>query len=241
MIKNHSPFRILIFVICVLMIIPPIGADETTSAYSDKETVVRGTEFTISLTGLPNSQYYVWVTRTSSMTGAPQDQPPIINSNLMNIAQDSPGGPFTIGSYAFQNGNGRTILQDVAPSTPQLSKTRYYALITTDNAGRAIIGFQTSQSTAIRTFSVRVENAKSYDEDSVKVVRGSVSIRAEEPRATEYLPVQTLSTQETSPLSGTIPTTMQGSTNIPTRTVPSEIGFGLLSLVICFFIARKTN
>ena len=77
------------------------------------------------------------------MTGKPNDQPPVIVPFQSGIQQDPPEGPFTIGSYVINNSNGRTILDDIAPSTPELSDTNYYALVTTDTEGRAVVAFQT--------------------------------------------------------------------------------------------------
>jgi hypothetical protein len=88
------------------------------------------------------------------------------------IQQDPPEGSYTIGSYLINNGNGRTILDDTAPSTPELSNTNYYGLVTTDTDGRAVVTFQTSSGTATRTFSVKVENHQSAANSDIFIERG---------------------------------------------------------------------
>jgi hypothetical protein len=45
---------------------------------ANKDTAVRGNSFTVTITGVPNFDYYVWVKGSSSMTGLPEDQPPMI-------------------------------------------------------------------------------------------------------------------------------------------------------------------
>jgi hypothetical protein len=78
---------------------------------------------------------------------------------------DPAGGPYVVGSYRFRNGNGRTILDDVAPSSATVQNTRYYAKVTTDENGFGIVQFTTSSATAPRTFSVRAENPASPAEE----------------------------------------------------------------------------
>jgi len=222
-----------------LLVVPVIGSDITTSI-SGGGTVVQSRPFTITIIGVPNSQYYVWVTGTFSMTGATGEQPPVVQASIEGVAQDPAGGPYTIGSYAFRNGNGHTIQQDVAPSTPQVPNTRYYARVTTDNAGRAFIGFQTSPATAPKTFSIRIENADSYGEESVSVGKGSVSIEAGGQKTVQPTPVVTLSMPETSipmtPSPSATPTTAPATP----KPAPLETGFVLIGAGIGIFGIRKT-
>ena len=151
----------------IVLAFPGSAADEPSD-----NALIRGSQFSVNITGSPSTSYYVWLTRTSAMTGKPGDQPPVIVAFQSDIQQDPPGGPFTIGSYMFNNGNGRTIRDDVAPSTPDMSNTRYYALVTTDAYGRAVVTFQTSSATATRTFSIKVENPSSAANSDVLIERG---------------------------------------------------------------------
>jgi len=128
-------------------------------------SLTRGSLFTVSIAGRPNTAYYIWFARTSAMTGEPGDQPPVIVAYTERVESDPDGGPYTIGSYQFNNGNGRTIRDDVAPSSATTSNTRYYAKVTTDTDGVGIVQFATSQATAQRTFSIRAENPASPGED----------------------------------------------------------------------------
>ncbi|MGD1004051.1 MAG: hypothetical protein ABR887_01370 [Methanoregulaceae archaeon] len=237
--KKHYEFLLLVLVVCFFLITIPVSATDTTAVQSGNDAITRGRPFTISVAGAPNTQYYVWLTGTFTMSGAIGEQPPIIAGGQYNVAQDSPGGPYTIGSYKYTNGNGRTILDDVAPSTSGVPKTSYYALVTTDSSGSGIVEFQTSSNTAAKTFSIRVENSKSYDEESISVVKGSISIEAEVPK-TPITPVVT--TQLPTPISttATIPPTPSLPKTTTTKPTPLEIGFCVLAVGVSFLTLRKT-
>jgi hypothetical protein len=152
-----------------VLLIPLVSADES--------SLTRGSRFTITVTGTPNTPYYVWLTRTYTMSGEPGDQPPVLVAYQSGIEKDPPDGPYVIGSYQYNNGGGRTIRDDVAPSTASMSNTQYYALVTTDNIGQAIVAFQTSSNTATRTFSVKVENPQSVAKDNILVQRGEETVK----------------------------------------------------------------
>jgi hypothetical protein len=169
------------------------------------------------------------------MTGEPGDQPPVIVAFQSNIQQDPPEGPYTIGSYVFQNGNGRTIRDDVAPSTPEQSNTRYYARVTTDTEGRAVVTFQTSSATATRTFSIKVENPSSAGK--VVIERGLPTriMTIPLPKPTLIVPeittTATVILTESPPPSTIVPTTIPMP--IPTsshRSAPGY-GYGILAIV----------
>ncbi|MFA6225666.1 MAG: hypothetical protein WC620_05660 [Methanoregula sp.] len=170
--QNRSQRIALILAIVIvgsILLIALVSADDS--------GLTRGSRFTISVTGTPNTPYYVWLTRTYTLSGEPGDQPPILLANQANIEKDPPEGPYVIGSYQFNNGNGRTIIDDVAPSTASMSNTQYYARVTTDTDGKAIVAFQTSSNTAMRTFSVKVENTQSAAKENILVQRGDVGVK----------------------------------------------------------------
>jgi hypothetical protein len=144
---------------------------------ANENGLTRGSRFTITVTGAPNTPYYVWLARTFTMSGEPGNQPPVLLANQANIVKDPPEGPYVIGQYQIDNGGGRTIREDVAPSTSLVSSTQYYALVTTDEDGRAIVAFQTSSATALRTFPVKVENARSIGQDTILVQRGNLTVK----------------------------------------------------------------
>ena len=166
--KKHSAFVMVFMIACLVVMIVPVSVTGDSSG----DALTRGGRFTITITGLPSTAYYVWLARTSTMTGKPGDQPPVIVPFQSGIQQDPPEGPYTIGSYVINNGDGRTIREDVAPSTPELSNTNYYARVTTDTQGRAVVAFQTSSSTATKTFSIKVENPRSAANNDILIERG---------------------------------------------------------------------
>jgi hypothetical protein len=221
------------------MVIPALAADG-----SSNDALTRGGRFTITITGMPNTPYYVWLTRTFTMTGEPGDQPPIITAYQSDIRQDPPNGPYTIGLYAFNNGNGRTILDDIAPSTPGMSNTNYYALVTTDADGRALVAFQTSSATATRTFSIKVENLQSAAKDNILVERG-LPVRVPTPSAPvipTFLPSTPAPavTSTASPVPTTIVLTMVPVPIVTSpRQSPSWMGFCFISVVAGYILLRK--
>ena len=153
--KHFSTMTAAVIIACILIAGIPVSADDSGS------TLTRGGASQSSSPALPNTSYYFWLTNTFTMSGEPGDQPPVVMANQANIRQDPEGGPYTIGSYAYSNGGGRTILDDVAPSTASMSNTNYYGLATTDSSGRAVVTFITSAATATESFSVKAENPKS--------------------------------------------------------------------------------
>jgi hypothetical protein len=150
-----------------LLVVTPVSAVWSAEESVD-DTLTRGSRFVATITGLPNTSYYIWLPRTFTMSGEQYDQPPVIADGQAGVAKDPPGGPYTIGSYQYNNGNGRTILDDVAPASGAMSNTNYYALVTTNTAGTAVVEFQTSVYTGLRSYSVKVENKESVDRDSVR-------------------------------------------------------------------------
>jgi hypothetical protein len=166
--KNHLSLVLLVVLTFALIFAVPVTATKTVER-SFSDSLTRGSRFTVTITGLPNSSYYIWLPGTFTMTGLSGDQPPVIANSLANVEKDPTGGPYIIGSYRYNNGDGRTIRDDVAPTSPDMSDTNYYALVTTDNDGRAVVEFQTSVDTGLRSYSVKVENPKSVDTDNLLV------------------------------------------------------------------------
>jgi len=241
--RNYFALLALVLLTCCsVMVIPVI-------AQSSGDALTRGNQFSITITGKPNTPYYIWDARTFSLSGEPGDQPPVIVSYQQNLEKDPPGGPYVIGNYAYSGGGGRTIRDDVAPSTSSMSNTNYYAQVTTDSNGEAIVGFQTSSNTATRTFSVHVENPHNPNDDSFTVQRGtrttkpgSVSIGVATtvtlPRTTLPTPVPTLTTpvpEITIPLP--LPTTTPTAT--PTQKMPSGLVWSVVALGLGIWMVRN--
>lgn len=186
------------------------------------DSLTRGSRFTVTITGLPNTPYYVWLTGTSTMSGEPYDQPPVIADGTENVVKDPEGGPYTIGSYQYNNGNGRTIIDDVAPSTASMSNTNYYAQVTTDATGTALVLFQTSIYTATKHYSVKTENPTNPESENYAVQenlysRGSKPmINTPAETVATYPPRPSLTTAPAPTMDETVVTTIP----LPTTTIP---------------------
>jgi hypothetical protein len=156
--KGIPAGSIALIIIFVLVLMPLADAQSGGS-------VTKSQTFTVTVVGRPNTAYYVWLKGTFSLSGEPGEQPPIILPDQENIVQDPSDGPYRIGTYQYYGGGGRTILDDVAPSTSTLPNTSYYAQVTTDSNGYGIVAFRTSPATAARAFSIVAQNPASPGQD----------------------------------------------------------------------------
>ena len=241
---------IIVLITCFLLAGKPVSAVKT-AEQSIGESITRGNRFTVTITGLPNSSYYLWIPHTSSMTGEPRDQPPFVADSQMNVAEDPADGPWTIGSYQYNNGGGQTIRDDIAPSAPEMPNTRYYALATTDNRGQATVEFLTSVNTGLRSYSVKVENPQSIDRDNLLVEIQIYSRKA--PAVIEiYTTPQTVlttilpTTTESPPPVTTLPVTTTGEpvqtappTHGTTQKTPVSLGTGILAVTVSLILLRR--
>jgi hypothetical protein len=236
-----SVVLLILLTIALVMVIPVAATKSVEQSFSD--TLTRGSRFTVTITGLPNTSYYIWLPRTFTMTGEPGNQPPYIADSLLNVMKDPAGGPYPIGSYQYNNGNGRTIRDDVAPSTATMPNINYYALVRTNDDGQAVVEFQTSLNTGLRSYSVRVENPGSVDSDNLLV-----QIRVFSRKATSVTIITPESTSEpvVTPIITPILTSPQATTRTaepaiftvqPTRTpVPTTKAASGLFPVACALI-----
>lgn len=244
--RPRTTLLIAAVIMVSFLLIPLVAADET--------GLTRGSRFTITVTGTPNTPYYVWLTRTSTMSGEPGDQPPVLVAYQAKIEKDPPGGPYVIGSYKYNNGGGRTIIDDVAPSTASMSNTQYYGLVTTDNNGQAVVAFQTSSNTALRTYSVKVENPQSVAKNNIQVQRGTETVNRGSV-GFDTVPTTPVPTSEPTTVIPTITeipsplptTTVPTLTPIPTMTttmtprVPMEIGVSIVAMGALILGYRKSG
>ena len=241
MVQKYSTFITIFLITCCISMVIPACADDTSSS----DALTRGSQFTITITGAPNTAYYLWLTRTSTLTGNPGDQPPVIVGGQNGVQKDPPEGPYSIGMYAFNNGNGRTIIDDVAPSTPDMSNTNYYALVTTDRDGRAVVAFQTSSSTATRTFSIKAENPQSSATVFIErglPVRMQVTPPLTSSPSTSAIPPSTYpaTIQTTNPLPTTLAlTTIPVPVGTPSKPSPSGVEAGILAMITGFVLTGK--
>lgn len=243
-------FMMIVIIACFLLAVIPVSAVKT-AEQSVGDSLTRGSRFTVTITGLPNSSYYLWIPHTSSMTGEPRDQPPVITDYQMNVMEDPADGPWPIGSYQYNNGNGQTIRDDIPPSTPDMPNTRYYALVTTDNTGQATVEFQTSVNTGLRSYSVKVESPRSIDSDNLLVEVRVYSRRAPavieifttpQPVLSTVLPTMTESPPQvtTLPVTTTLePVQTATSTHVPTQKAPVGVGTGILAAILSLFLMRR--
>ena len=136
-------------------------------------SLTRGNTFTVTVVGIPITAYDIWPKGTHAMTGEPGDQPPIIVPGQVDVVQDPPGGPYVIGSHAISG--GRTVLDDVPPTSSVVPATSYYAEVTTGASGYGVVLFRTSGDTATQQFHVVAENPANPNED-VQVALGVPSL-----------------------------------------------------------------
>jgi len=249
--ERSLKFMMIVIIVCFLLAVIPVSAVKT-AEQSIGDSITRGSRFTVTITGLPNSSYYVWIPHTSSMTGEPRDQPPFIADSQTNVAEDPDDGPWSIGSYQYNNGNGQTIRDDIPPSTADMPNTRYYALVTTDHSGQATVEFQTSVNTGLRSYSVKVENPKSIDSDNLQVDLQVYSSKAPSVIGIYTTPQTSLTTilpttAGSSPTVTTIPVTtimvpVQATplpTPVPTQKAPVGIGICILAAGMSLLLIRK--
>lgn len=243
------------FLLLTLLVLLAFALLATMPAYAVKtaeqsidDTLTRGSRFTATITGMPNTSYYIWLPRTFTMTGEEYDQPPVIADNIENVQKDPAGGPYTIGSYQYNNGNGRTILDDVAPASATMSNTNYYALARTNRDGQIVVEFQTSTYTGLRSYSVRAENPDSVDRDNLDVsidvysrkAPGMVIITPEPTRQpTVITRVVTVLVTATPPptTQETVPPTTKTPEPLPTTQAPAGLlppACAVLAALLCF-------
>jgi hypothetical protein len=248
--EKSFKFLMIVIIACFLLSVIPVSAIRSTEQ-SVGDSLTRGGRFTVTITGLPNSSYYLWIPHTSSMTGEPRDQPPVIADYQTNVANDPDNGPWPIGSYQYNNGGGETIRDDIPPSTTNMPNTRYYALVTTDHSGQATVEFLTSVNTGLRSYSVKVENPRSVDSDNLLVDIHIYSRKAPSPieiftipetaritvlpTTTENLPPVTTLPPITSPE----PVQTTSRTQVPTQKAPVEAATGILAAGAVLLLIRR--
>jgi PGF-CTERM protein len=128
---------------------------DTLAITANNISLVRGTQFSVTIIGQPSAVYLIWVKNTGQMTGLPQDQPPFLLPSQADLENDPMDGPYDYGGYQFEGGNGRTVREGI-PASPA-NGTAYYGLMTLEDTGTWTIGWQTTQDTADQKYTVHVE------------------------------------------------------------------------------------
>ena len=247
--KVQQTFIVVVILAWFLLAVMPVSAVKT-AEQSAGDSLTRGSRFTVTITGLPNSSYYLWIPDTSTMSGEPRDQPPVIAGSQVNVMEDPADGPWPIGSYQYNNGNGQTIRDDIPPSTPDMPNTRYYALVTTDHSGQATVEFLTSVNTGLRSYSVKVENPGSIDSDTLRVQLQVHSRRAPaaieifttpQPVLVTFPPTNPTPSPVTTLPVTTTPEAVQTTlpTPVPSQKAPLSPGMGILTTGVCVFLMRR--
>jgi len=178
--------------------VSPVGTvtlvSDSVKIEANKDSVVRSKTFSVTVTGKPSTTYYVWVKGTSTMSGAYDNQPPMININQEKVYFDDStlagAGIHPIGDYVFEN-SATSIFDNVAAmTTSTFNKTRYYALIHTSTSGTRTVEWVTNNWTKAQKYTIRVEqrfpnslvpvttSTVKSDEVDVKVEKGAVTIVA---------------------------------------------------------------
>jgi hypothetical protein len=230
---KRTGFNTIVLIICISVIVTLLAA---TVAAQTAGSLSRGSRFTVVITGQPLTTYYVWDAGTFSMSGAAGDQPPVISGGTLNLQKDPPGGPYDIGMHQISSGG--TILDDVAPSFGDFSNTNYYAQITTDGDGQALVEFRTSSNTGVQHYAIKVEDQGGNP--------GKLQIQANlYPRTTPpttVIPTTIVTTPATLPPTPTeTPTTIPPviitvtppPTTVPTPSVPVPVGIAIGAVFLC--------
>ncbi|OPY38948.1 MAG: hypothetical protein A4E35_00175 [Methanoregula sp. PtaU1.Bin051] len=152
---------------------------------SDKDTVVRSNAFSLTVTGRPNTIYWVWVKGTTSMLGGFDDQAPMVSPFQAGVYNDTAPwvdsrdaaaisgiGDNTWGNmYVPQNKqiqprvNAASGLQLTGPTVwgqvgrAPYNGSFYYCAIKTNENGVRTVQWVTTNNTKAQTYTFRVENA----------------------------------------------------------------------------------
>lgn len=154
-----------------------LGSDRT-KIITNLDQVIRGSSFSVTISGSPGVPAYFWVD-AGSMSGSPGDQPPMILFAQDGVSQDPQDGPYFIGSYRPSSEGGRSV-RDLVPREPY-GGVKYYALITPDSNGKRTIELRTTEQTDDKRYTLKIETpnggaAPRTDEISVTVQKDSVSV-----------------------------------------------------------------
>ncbi len=157
---------------------------------SNKDTVVRGEPFSVTVTGRGRTIYHLWVTNTSDLAGGPDGQPPMVNFNqsgvryvpvLASADAQRADAVATAGSalgYAYANASAdRVVFDDVAHSADTGYGTRTGFNIVTPVSGNRTVEFVTTNWTRAQKYTIHVEqNFGSAESPSFKIDEVDVNV-----------------------------------------------------------------
>jgi len=167
---------------------------DTVKIEANKESVTTGKSFSVTVTGRPGTQYFLWVKDTNTMTGAYDDQPPAIAPNQDKVyfekgtnLQIFDRGIHPIGDYLYENGGGilstGSIWSNVATNTTEdnaLLKTRYYAMINTSTSGTRTVEWSTTDGTKAQKYTIRVEQNMPAGDSGYGAAYGTGTVKSDE-------------------------------------------------------------
>lgn len=132
------------------------------SITANKKSIDRPNPFSVTITGAPESTYFVWIENTNGMDiNTPDNAPPIVTPGQTEVYQ---GNTYASG-YHFSNGFvvGKSVGDVTYGSCPSgvprgdNGCSYSYAAINTDTKGKRTIQFSTSANTKVQAYSIRVE------------------------------------------------------------------------------------
>jgi PGF-CTERM protein len=181
-------------------------ASNTVKIEANKDSVVRSKQFSITVTGRPNTNYHVWLKGVSTLDNTYDNQPPMIAENQVGVWMDTTTAAATLyatandgndgvaGGYAAgyqyqNNGSVWNLYRYIgggdgtgAAATLPAFRGKLYANITLNDAGTRTILFTTTNYTKAQKYTIRVEQnfggQYKSDEVDVKVEKGAVTIVA---------------------------------------------------------------
>jgi len=148
---------------------------DTVQIQANKDTVVRGNPFSVTVTGKPNTYYFLFLKSVSSLTGDPlilgsgnySTAAPTVDAGQSGVyisPNSSGSAPDPVGNYTYMNG----LL--ISGDQPNINNAnRYRAIIKLDDTGKRTVQFSTSRLTKDQKFTVRVE----YDNNRPFVFGGA--------------------------------------------------------------------
>ena len=114
---------------------------------SNKNSIIRNNDFSVTITGRPDEYYVLWVAGTSNIS-APDTVPYIkANQNGVIIAD------VIAGAYTFDGTT--TVASDVCQVAP--ASGSYYARVKLSDSGSRTVGFSTDATTNIQTYTIRTD------------------------------------------------------------------------------------
>ncbi|MEN6518913.1 MAG: MEMAR_RS02690 family S-layer glycoprotein [Methanospirillum sp.] len=150
-----------------------IGTNTLTLTANTNATVVRNTDFAVSIAGQPNTAYALWVSGTSSLSGTAE--PPRIKEGQAGVTL----GDATAGGLIFSG--TRTVADDVPAAANTTTANPWYARVVTDDNGRRTVGFSTNQQTKDQSYTIRAQTidttaASKFDTVDLSIAKGGVTV-----------------------------------------------------------------